>query len=279
MSDRDNELLRMEPEVGLRMRELYHEEGGVHRIYRDWRWGILGALFRRDLDEERRLLFVALSRARQHLCVTSHLPSQFFKDLSQGKGEKPKLRPQPLQVSSTVGDGRRPVLETPDPRPARLTSHDLGGEAVHSGGKGKEHGRRVHQAAELMLRGQVPNDDLEEIARLRELIDSLAGAEQLLSEEECFLPLEGASIRGAVDLVAVFSDRVEIHDFKTDGSRRNEELYHVQVSVYAHAAASLGKPVRCFLQYLSLGLEVELDPLPLDDIQRRVNARLEGNDI
>jgi hypothetical protein len=175
-------------------------------------------------------------------------------------------------------DGVRPESPRSPPRRRRYSSHDLAGKTVPAGGKGKEYGRRVHAAAEMLASGKEPDEDLDELPRIREILSTLKGAE-LMTEAECFLPLQDCVVRGAADLVAVYPDRVEVHDFKTDGNRRNEEAYRVQVSVYAHAAASLGKPVQCFLQYLSQGMTVELETMPLTELQQRADALRTCNHI
>jgi len=274
--DRTN--LVLDRRLGLRMKKEYHDENGMHRIYDDWRWYLLNNLKKNDMDEERRILFVSLSRAKQYLCLSCHRPSEFFLHVSRGRSQH--FPPRYLQPPATVAkeDGVRPESPRSPPRRRRYSSHDLAGKTVPAGGKGKEYGRRVHAAAEMLASGKEPDEDLDELPRIREILSTLKGAE-LMTEAECFLPLQDCVVRGAADLVAVYPDRVEVHDFKTDGNRRNEEAYRVQVSVYAHAAASLGKPVQCFLQYLSQGMTVELETMPLTELQQRADALRTCNHI
>jgi hypothetical protein len=52
--------------------------------------------------------------------------------------------------------------------------------------------------------------------------------------------------------MALYPDRVEIHDYKTDVSDRFEDEYVIQLSVYAYAAAGFyDKPVDCYIDYVS----------------------------
>ena len=88
-------------------------------------------------------------------------------------------------------------------------------------------------------------------------------------EVDCGLPIPGTDItlRGKMDLIAVYPDRVEIHDYKTDENLRFRDLYTFQLSVYAQAAmAHYNLPVRCFIDYVSTDLEpdeVEIWPMNL----------------
>ena len=275
---RERAALILDRDLGLRMKEEYHDDNGVHRKYTDWRWYLLRQLKKGDMDEERRVFFVSLSRAKQYLCLSCHKPSEFFHHVSKGRVQRCPSACQDA-LAPPVGDiGTRPSSPRSPPRRQKLSSHDLAGKSVPAGGKGKEYGRRVHAAAEMLASGQEPEEELEELPRIRTVLSGLKGAE-LMTEVECFLPLHEAVVRGAADLVAVFPDRVEVHDFKTDGNRRNEDAYRVQVSVYAHAAASLGLPVRCFLQYLSQGITVEVEALPLTELQARADRLRTCNDI
>ena len=275
---RDRTDLVLDRRLGLRMKKEYHDDNGMHRTYDDWRWYLLSNLNKNDMDEERRVFFVSLSRAKQYLCLSCHKPSEFFRHVSKGRDQGRPSGSFENPAAATEERGPRPPSPRSPPRKRRHSSHELAGKTVPAGGKGKEYGRRVHAAAEMLALGQEPDEDLDELPRIREILYSLKEA-RLMTEVECFLPLQGATIRGAADLVAVFPDHVEVHDFKTDGNRRNEDAYRVQVSVYARAAASLGLPVRCFIQYLSQGTTVEVDVAPLEELQRRADALGTCNDI
>lgn len=99
------------------------------------------------------------------------------------------------------------------------------------------------------------------------------------SEQGCTLPLDDpkAVVRGIIDLLIVFEDRVEVHDYKTDGSKANQGEYELQLSVYAHVVKRVypNLPVRCFIDYAYLGETIEFDPLPFERIEERVREASE----
>jgi len=277
--NRQKGVLQLDRRLGIRLTKEYLQHDEHHGIYDNWRWRLLRSLHGSDYDEERRLFFVALSRAKQYLCVTCGKPSTFMTDLHRGRLQRRDV----LSHSSSGGEEgfswhQRPCLPSLPERLPRASAHTLAGKVKNSRGKGKEYGRRVHLAAEMLVHGMMPEDDIPEAERIRSILEPLRDAE-LLTEVECFLPLRNMRIRGAADLLAIFPDRAEIHDFKTDGNRINEELYRVQLSVYAHAAKSLNRPVRCYIQYLSQGSTVELNILSIDELEQRALKLAGCNDI
>lgn len=280
VTDRRQGVLQLDRQLGIRLTKEYLHKDQHHGIYDNWRWPLLRSLHGSDYDEERRLFFVALSRAKQYLCITcAKKPSMFMEDLSEGRlQQRDVVTRKAHETEDETRLQQKPLIPPLPKRLQRASVHALAGKAKNSGGKGKEYGRRVHLAAEMLVHGKEPEDDFEEIARIRSILEPLREAE-LHTEIECFLPLQNVRIRGAVDLLAILPDRVEIHDFKTDGNRINEKLYQVQLSVYAHAAATLNKPVHCYIQYLSQGITVELNILSLEELEKRALKLAECNDI
>lgn len=106
-------------------------------------------------------------------------------------------------------------------------------------------------------------------------MESLDGA-ILDGEVDCGLPVPGmdVTLRGKIDLIAVYPDRIEIHDYKTDSTNRFEDEYRLQLSVYAHAAMQFyDRPAKCFIDYISQnGKQVAFEPMPMSDIAERVNS-------
>jgi ATP-dependent exoDNAse (exonuclease V) beta subunit len=139
------------------------------------------------------------------------------------------------------------------------------------GGTGVDFGVRVHKEAQRMMSGMAAADDIPETRYIKRIHDGLNGS-RILTEMDCTLPVGDIVIGGRIDMIAVFDDRVEVHDFKTDMNRTNEERYRIQLSVYAHAAASLGRPVRCVIDYVSQELSVDVEIMSIDEIYEHVNG-------
>lgn len=95
---------------------------------------------------------------------------------------------------------------------------------------------------------------------------------------DCTLPVPefGVVLSGRIDLIAVYPDRVEIHDYKTDSSERFEAEYEFQLSVYAEAASRYyGRRAVCIIDYVTMGYSKSFEPLGMDIVSERVRRFLE----
>ncbi|MCL2143825.1 MAG: PD-(D/E)XK nuclease family protein, partial [Methanomassiliicoccaceae archaeon] len=181
---------------------------------------------------------------------------------------EPSLEKAP---ASENGDpAERPLIQEYDKRKKRISLHDIMGEYEESGeGKGAEYGIRVHKDAQRIMNGLKANDDNDETERIMKIYESVKGA-KIMTEIDCSLPVKDVVIAGRIDMLAVFDDHVEVHDFKTDMNRTNEPRYAIQMSVYAHSASSLGKPVKCIIDYVSQNTSVTVEIMGIDGIYEHV---------
>ena len=128
-----------------------------------------------------------------------------------------------------------------------------------------------------MFNGWQVTEDYPELEMVRSIVAEARKSDMPYAEIDCTLPIEecGVTLSGRIDLMAVYPDRVEIHDYKTDVSDRFESEYVFQLSVYAQAAAEFyHKRVVCFIDYVSMGRTKEFAPLGRDVIVERVRAEL-----
>ncbi|MCL1984528.1 MAG: UvrD-helicase domain-containing protein, partial [Methanomassiliicoccaceae archaeon] len=260
-------LITFDPLYGVRIRKEYVVIGGHHELFDCWKWEIIKQITGPDRNGERRLFFVALSRAKQYITITSSgkTPSFFFKDIH---GIVKETDPDPEKMSSGRSESvcERPPIPVYKQRRKRVSLHDIMGEYEESGGgKGAEHGIRVHKEAQRIMSGMGSAEDSDETRYIKKIFDSLKGA-KIMTEIDCSLPVEDITVAGRIDMLAVFDDRTEVHDFKTDMNRINEPRYVIQLSVYAHAAASLGRPVICYIDYVSQGISVNVPILTAKEI-------------
>ncbi|MDR0335031.1 MAG: UvrD-helicase domain-containing protein [Methanomassiliicoccaceae archaeon] len=267
----DDSVIAFDPLYGVRLKNDYVVTGKHHKVFKCWKWNIIDSL-PPDRDEERRLFFVALSRARQYITMTCFgtKPSYFIRDVCDGEmtDTDPILEKRERTVTAAVNE--RPSVPGYEPRMNRISLHDIMGAYEESGGgKGADHGIRVHKDAQRIMSGMIPSVSDDETRYIRKIYDSLKGAE-ILTETDCSLPMKDTVIAGRIDMLAIFKDRVEVHDFKTDMNRDNEPRYRIQMSVYAHAASSLGKPVVCVIDYVSQGISVTVEPIGIDEIYQRI---------
>ncbi|MBX7046665.1 MAG: UvrD-helicase domain-containing protein [Ignavibacteria bacterium] len=70
--------------LGLRNKKIFGEKNGFKYVFNNWKTDLsLCAVKRPEYDEERRLFYVAATRAKQYLYFTASKPSRFFAGLSE----------------------------------------------------------------------------------------------------------------------------------------------------------------------------------------------------
>ena len=273
---------------GVRCTKDVHDFGGYRKIVSSWRTALVKASETKDYSEERRLMFVSMSRAKQYETLICSNPSKFMEGLCSEYTEIPPAELPEFGIA--VSEASRPHVPVPGPRPRRMgvhafmgmdapSSHDVRGFDERCG-KGREYGVAVHDAAELLFHGIEPDADYPELDAVRNVIAGVPRGSSM-AEVDCTLPVDGTDVilKGRIDLVGVFDDRIEIHDYKTDSSDAYQDDYVFQLSVYALAAGRHFDPdgdkrIRCIIDYVSLGRSFEFEPLDMEQIRERVLDRL-----
>ncbi|MDN5357049.1 MAG: hypothetical protein PWR17_218 [Candidatus Methanomethylophilaceae archaeon] len=266
-------------------RELVSADGFL-RTGRSWKTMLVRASADKDYSEDRRTLFVAISRAKQYITmICGDRPSKFISGLSGDRYEKA------LELlAAPVSDKKERNVQKPELAPFQsrrrvIGVHDImvfNGLSPEEGadevsGKGMEYGKKVHAIAEGLAKGIEPREVVPEIPAIREVLASVSGADLILVETHCLLPLNGinVSLSGYIDMLALYPDHAVVHDYKTDISKNNLEAYKLQLSVYAHAAEGFYKrPTTCVIDFVSLGDRVEFHPIPRDEIESAVQMIL-----
>jgi len=264
--------------TGLRHRKTYAEAHGVPHIYDNWRADVLRRCVPTDHDEERRLLYVAMTRAENHLVFAAgEEPNTFLDELpvdietidpSFDMNERDVPSKREFRADVPVVDG-----------PEGYSPHSLMDDSVYDDvteGRGIEFGSDVHEFAEAYVLGENVTADNADKQHIKTLVDSLSG--ELYVEERTYLPLEvddgKLTISGIVDLVHVTSDSVEIIDFKTDLSHHAESEYRTQLSVYYHVLESWypDRTVSASIFYTADGDRVPIEPVTRDDLRELVTS-------
>lgn len=282
----DTNVFHYDEILGFRSKKVVAHYDGYSRICKSWRTGLCDSINEKDYSEERRLMFVSMTRAKQYeTLICGPKPSTFMEELSDGNYED--VEDCPISIGMIGSDMiEKPSIGSYVSRTKTIGVHGImildledgqGGEVDEICGKGKEYGTAVHLEAQLMHNGVSPSGRYPESDYIRDGVLSRRDMDGFLrsySEVGCSLPVcEGEVIlKGQIDLLLVFDDRVEVHDYKTDVSDRFQSEYELQLSVYAHAAGGFygNLPVRCFIDYVSQGRSVEFEPIPLDRINLRV---------
>lgn len=280
-------VIQYQDPVGLRQRKCYSEERAYPHVYDNWRHDVLRRCLPQEYDEERRLLYVAVTRAENHVVFAAgDEPNTFLEELPVSIKE----------VDATVetfdrdesADAELPFVVTAPDGPVGYTPHSLMDETVFEATsermeaspdpepetRGMDFGSRVHDFAEAYALGDDVTPSNPHERRIAEFVDALPG--ELYVEEPVTLPIEvdgyQVTISGIVDLVHVTADQVAIVDYKTDSTRHAQSEYRKQLSVYYHVLSewSTDKEVITSLFYTTDGRREQVEPLALDELRSLV---------
>jgi len=281
---RTSGVLQYDEAAGLRQRKVYAEEGQYPHVYDNWRYDVLRQSLPDNYDEERRLLYVAITRAESHVVFAGgESPNTFLTELpvelAEGSIEIERNQPdetEQAQLPFSIATPDGPVGYSPHSLmdDSVFTEGDNTGEADGDEESGVDFGSQVHDFAEAYVLGEAVSPSNPHEERIKTLLDGLDG--ELHAEEDAILPLEidgqRVSITGIVDLVHITPERVEIIDYKTDRSRRAQDEYRKQLSVYYHVLVSEypDREVTTNLFYSTSGELVSTEPLPMSRLEKLV---------
>ncbi|MHB9288810.1 UvrD-helicase domain-containing protein [Halobacteriales archaeon Cl-PHB] len=266
-------VLQYSESAGLRQRKLYGQDHGHPHVYDNWRWDVLRRCLPDSHDEERRLLYVATTRAKSHVVYAAgESPNAFLEGL-----------PTPIESydPAVEAHGRATTAQTelpitvPTPEgPVGHTPHTIMQDDVFAeveDGRGTTFGQQVHDFAEAYALGEAVEPKSVDERNVRDFLDSLEG--ELIVEKEARLPLSvdgtDVCISGVIDLLHVLPDRVEIVDYKTDLGRHAEDEYCKQLSVYYHIVESVypDREVSASIFYTHDGERQDQKPLSRDELE------------
>ncbi|PSG99196.1 MAG: ATP-dependent DNA helicase [Nanohaloarchaea archaeon SW_7_43_1] len=224
-----------EDPVGLRQKKIYSEEKSY--LYDNWKASLVSKVLTGDYDEERRLMYVAMTRAEQYLFFTAenNNESPFFEHLNL---ETKKLTPELEKTEFRSGKGKElEVDELEEKASVKRSVHAVMELDETTGGRGPEFGTKVHEFAEKYANGEdvEPDEEIkEDTENVIEFIDSLDG--ELRTEVPIKIPVgeDGRKVvyHGVIDLLHIKDNKVEIIDWKTDLTKVNNEEYQKQLKIY-----------------------------------------------
>lgn len=232
--------------IGLRQRKVFSKEDGF--AYDNLKAYLASRVEGVDYDEERRLLYVAMTRAENYLFLFAEKDSEgrFFQDLDI---EAKVLKPDIAENQPEVARPEKSKLNAAKPestRPVKRAVTDVTSTAESSeGGRGPEFGTMIHRFAERLVREEnvkphFDGEGAEDKKNVYDFISSLGG--ELYPEQDVLVPREDGGKRvvyhGSIDLLHVSEGRVDVIDFKTDVDKSNETEYRKQLELYREAALS-----------------------------------------
>lgn len=221
--------------LGLRQKKYYNPERQY--IFDSWKTHLVQKVEQDGYDEERRLMYVAMTRAENHLFLSSSndRPSKFFENLENLDIEKEIVEPELEKVE--VGEEKLPELEVEEPgkkASVKISVHSVMDLDETAEGRGPELGVKVHRFAEKYARGEDVQPENKDEENVKKFIDLLEG--ELRPEVSIKVPVQEEERKilysGVIDLLHITEDKVEIIDWKTDLTRENHEEYEKQLEIY-----------------------------------------------
>ncbi len=264
--------------LGIRQKKVFSDEG-VPFSYDNWKHYVLSKCTGKNYDEERRLIYVAMTRAENYLFITEEegSESEFFNNLDIEKEEvEPEIEPPKPEkqhrneLSKDIGGSKAPV---------KYSAHSLVDENVFENGEigpGPEYGTKVHDFAERYIEGKdIRSPDNDDEVNIKRLIDELEG--EKITEINCLLPLKKKRkllFEGIIDLLHLEERSVDIIDYKTDRKKDALDEYRKQLSIYHNAIKDIhkDKEVRTYVFYSHHDEMIEIDPLSKGEIYDLVQS-------
>lgn len=262
-------------QLGLRQRKRYIETDGRPYVYGHWQYDLLSSVLPSSYDEERRLFYVAATRAKRHLLLTAgETPSTFFDRFPVEAETIDSCPTRQETVEEETESFNVPTVETSERY--RTGVHDIMDDSVYeagSGGRGAEFGQAVHDFAEAYVDNPSIKPDNPDQDAVAEFVDGLEGT--MHPEQLVLFPVEtdpAVTLTGIVDLLNINTEKVHIVDWKTDTSRRAHDEYRLQLSVYYHVLNHVypDRDVLPIVFYTHDGDAVDIDPVDTSSIKQRV---------
>ena len=218
--------------TGLRQKKIYNPDRQF--LFDNWKAHMVSKAQDKGYDEERRLFYVAMTRAENHLFLSAkeERPSKFFENLEI---EKQEIEPELEELDKKEDKSKELEIDRPQRKAAiKKSPHDEMDLEEDTIGRGKEFGNQVHEFAERYAKGKEVEPRNEDEENVKDLIDSLDG--ELRPEVPIKIPEKGGDRKvlysGKIDLLHVTEDKVEIIDWKTDLTKENHEEYEKQLEIY-----------------------------------------------
>jgi len=256
--------------IGIRTKKIFDKK--YNYIFDNWKTDLISAKLFSDNDEERRLLYVAITRAMHCVYFTSHRPSEFFVELSNDSSTKfEEIKIEKLKRVKQEKISLLKIKTKADLKNKVLAVHDLMSYQGSGKGRGIEFGNKIHMLAfrylEKLKISKIEKEYKKDFKNITTFIDKELKGAELLSEIDCSLPVNNTMIRGIIDLVAVFKTRVEIIDWKTDMNKSNIEEYKKQLSIYYYVVKEVyNLPVICKIFWSYTGESEKVDVIELKKI-------------
>lgn len=265
-----------DPSCGLRCKKEFSVD--KEYVFDSWKSDLMSYKLFSDLDEERRLMYVAITRSMFDVYFTAYNPSTFFTNLALDyeiscpdkfnldfKNVVDVCDDVDLSISSSISSLKSKVLSV----------HSLMNFNETSIGRGMKFGNDIHNLAFRYIKGLEINNIYSNLKsdfnNIKSYVDSLRDCEKFV-EKDCILKLSNdISVRGIIDAVFVYSDKVVCIDWKSDLDKLNINEYRKQLSIYYYILSEhFNLPVECSIFWTSSGEISKVDILSKEELLKLV---------
>jgi len=276
-SNSDKNIINYNDLTGLRLNKKVCLSNNYYSDYYNPSSDFVNIINKPDYDEERRLYYVAITRAKQYLFLSSYNPSLFYSELL----EKTKNSEEYLEQFNLNYTKENKITNSVDihiskyhKRGLVLSVHDIMNYTNDEKtiGKGIKFGNYIHECAQKIALGiEVDDYKTPEVNNLRKFITNLNA--NFLTEVDCTIPINDNLIRGNIDLICDFGSNIyQIVDYKTDTSKINHNEYIKQLSVYYHCLkGNYPKAnIMCKIYYITQNKIDIIKPLSINKIKELI---------
>jgi len=220
--------------IGLRQKKIYRNNEYAYN-YDNWRTEILTRCLTGGYDEERRLMYVAMTRAEQHIYITAqkNRESRFYTGLEIPEEEvkpqlehiKPDEQEEQEKLEINISEETRPKIRSVH---SELDINNINEEGV-------KHGTKVHEYAEKIVDQETKIEPRNQDEKnVKKILENLVG--EKVAEQKIKIPVKENGQKkvynGVIDLLNIREDKVKIIDWKTDSAKNNRQDYLKQLEIY-----------------------------------------------
>jgi superfamily I DNA/RNA helicase len=228
--------------IGLRQKKLFRN-GDYAFNYDNWRTEILTKALTGDYDEERRLMYVAMTRAEQHLFVSAEndRESYFFSEL-EAETEEVDAEPEQVSQEEEVLDEFR-FVSSDRKRPEKV---HIGDEFDKQDAELQQRHNALVRFAEQYVNGEAePEDELQQ--EVTGYLDDFDG--EAVFNRSVSIPITGSNMvyTGEIDLLFIGESSVEVVELRPESHQENISRYREKMRYYRKAVESCypSKDVNC----------------------------------
>jgi superfamily I DNA/RNA helicase len=209
--------------LGLRNKKVFGEKNGYKYVFNNWKTDLAQCVIKKaEYDEERRLFYVAATRAKQYLYFTASRPSQFFKGLSDEtsieavenfiyEGEMKTSREERKRAGEKIILKKIPMYEG-----SEFVYNDISETEKHF----RRYAKRLINGINILPELENETDVIKKlIINFDELLYEIKKeAKSIIADAEFHFPYHKGVHSGVIELLADYGDRIELVIFGDENS-------------------------------------------------------------